>query len=175
MSGDRTIIPTNLMSWPRVENLLPDQKLIIYALWANRFQNCCGCFQLPIAMFSVSVSIKERAVEDALQEFKRRELVDIDDKTGELYVLDWLRFHTFKTPRSLGIYWRQVDRVQSEKLRKVIHRKSAMFNLNPDKTVTYTPNNNSNNINNNINNIGGARPGESWEEFRFRMKQEGRA
>ena len=102
MSGDRTIIPTNLMSWPRVENLLPDQKLIVYSLWANRFQNCSGCFLLPLSMFSVSISIKEQAVQDALHEFQRRELVDADWKTGEIYILDWLRFHSFKTGRSLA-------------------------------------------------------------------------
>lgn len=171
MSGDRTIIPTNLMSWPRVENLLPDQKLIVYALWANRFQNCCGCFQLPLSMFSVSVSIKERAVEDALQEFKRRELVDMDDKTGEIYVLDWLRFHTFRTGKSLAIYWKQVDRVQSERLREVIHSKSALFNLTREKSDSYSPNNNTNYINNNTN-INKARPGESWDEFKWRTRQE---
>ncbi len=173
MSADRTIIPTNLMSCPRVENLLPDQKLIVYALWANRFQNCSGCFQLPLAMFSVSVSIKEQSVQDALHEFQRRELIDADWQTGEVYVLDWLRFHSFKTGKSLAIYWKQVDRVQSQRLSEVIHRKSALFNLIREKTDTYSPNNNINNINTNSNNS--ARPGESWEEFKFRLRQEGRA
>lgn len=172
MAGDRVIIPTNLLSWPRVENLLPDQKLIVYALWANRFINCSGCYELPLAMFSVSVSIKEQAVEGALQEFKRRELVDLDEITGEIYVLDWLRFHSFKTGKSLAIYWRQVDRVQSKRLKEIIHRKSALFNLVREKTDTYPPNNNSNYINNNSNK---AHPGESWEEFKWRTRQEGRA
>ncbi len=171
MSGDRTIIPTNLMSWPRVENLLPDQKLIVCALWANRFQNCSGCFLLPLSMFSVSVSIKEQAVQDALHEFQRRDLIDADWKTGEVYVLDWLRFHSFKTGRSLAIYWRQVDRVQSDQLREVIHRKSVLFKLSRDKSVSYPPNNNLNYFNSNSNNE--ARPGETWGEFNLRRMRGG--
>lgn len=32
---DARLVPINLMAWPRVRDLLPDQKLIVYHLWAT--------------------------------------------------------------------------------------------------------------------------------------------
>ncbi|ASU38152.1 hypothetical protein hmeg3_07455 [Herbaspirillum sp. meg3] len=53
---------------------------------------------------------------DAIDEFRRRGLLDLDKDTGEVYVIDWPRWHLFKTPAALGALRSSVNRIQSKKL-----------------------------------------------------------
>lgn len=125
---EKVLVPTNFMSWPRVKNLLPDQKLIARELWCNQFIKMCGAYQLPAEMFAVSLGLSVVAVEAALADFERLELIVWDKKTGEVYVLDWLRFHKFK-----GIwltnYLGEISKIESTKIQKIIIEKSILAGL----------------------------------------------
>ncbi len=134
--SEKRIVPSNLMSWPRIKNLLPDQKLIIYHLWATA-TSAAGCWLLDSAGCAAALSLKEEALADALDEFERRQLVKIDKETGEIFILDWFRWHTFKTAARQDLLQNDIKKIQSTSLQKII-AEAAKSHL-PEKTDTCAP------------------------------------
>ena len=131
-------VPTNLMSWPRVANLLPDQKLVIYHLWASRYTTPSGCYLLPIASFAVELGLSVPALQEALQQFAKQRLIDLDPDTGEIFVLDWFRFH--KTAgRGRKIIVDSIAKIQSARLKRYVIEKSGLADPSPGKSNTCSP------------------------------------
>lgn len=136
---EKMLVPSNFMSWPRIRDLLPDQKLIARELWCNQFVRMGGAYILPIPMFSASLSIAESAILAALVDFEKRELIAWDEKTGEIYNLDWLRVHTFK-PLFLNQYFKDLENIQSEKIKKIVGEKTKIANIKkPDSKPAPSP------------------------------------
>gem|GEM_PF-3770120 len=127
--ADSRPIPTNLLSWPGICKLLPEQKLIIYYLWANRFTKTCGCYEFPIQMASVELSISDVALEEAINDFCRLGFIEVDNATGEVYVLAWLRFHKFKNVVQQVMYWTSVGQIQSERLAQLVIERAKIKNI----------------------------------------------
>jgi hypothetical protein len=125
---DKMIVPSNFMSWPRIADLLPDQKLIARELWCNVFCRPHGCYALSIPMFSASLSLTAASVLEALRDFERRELIIFDEVTSEIYIMDWLRFHTF-SGWAIGNYWKGVSDIRSPRLKKIVTEKSVVFGM----------------------------------------------
>lgn len=118
--AESRLVPTNLLSWPGLAKLLPDQKLIAGYLWFNRFTKACGCYEFPRQMATVELSISDAALDDALLDFQRRGIIDLDETTGELYVMAWLRFHKFKNVVQQVMYWTSVGQIQSDRLLRLV-------------------------------------------------------
>ena len=125
--AESRLTPCNLMAWPRVRNLLPDQKLITYHLWAS-CPEACGCCLLDLGAFQGALNITIAALQEALREFQRRGLVAMDEETGEVFILDWFRFHKFNTGVRQRLLADSLRRVQSPDLRALI-----------EKTMSYSP------------------------------------
>lgn len=117
--AEKRIVPANLMAWPRIKNLLPDQKLLIYHLWATA-DSAAGCWLLDSAGFAAALSLKEEALADALEEFERRELVKMERETGEIFIMDWFRWHTFKNAARRGLLEADALKIRSTALRKLV-------------------------------------------------------
>ena len=113
---DTRAVTCNFLSWPKIVNLLPDQKFIGTYLFFCPDANACGCFFLSRPRAAADLSLTVDALEEALHEFERRKLVVLDRETGELFVLDWPRWHNFRTPASRGALWASIDRIQSAHL-----------------------------------------------------------
>jgi hypothetical protein len=62
------------------------------------------------------MSMTAPSLDDALNEFKRRGLIELDKETGEIFVSDWPRWHHYKTPAALGALQASVDKIQSRRL-----------------------------------------------------------
>lgn len=92
--AESRLVPCNLMAWPKHKDLMPDFKSMVYHLWAT-CQPITGCSLIDIGHFSSSLSITQPAVVDALKSFHQRDIVLMDFKTGEGFILDWYRFHKF--------------------------------------------------------------------------------
>jgi len=122
--AESRLVPTNLMAWPRVRNLLPDQKLIVYHLWAT-CQSAAGCQLLDLAACSGSLSVAQEALLEALDEFSRRGLVDVDKETGEVAIVDWARWHKFDTPPRRRLAEDAIKRIQSPRLRQIVEKSMA--------------------------------------------------
>lgn len=119
---EKTIVPTTLLHWPRVADLLPNQKLIVLRLWAAPWLSGLGVGQLPLVAEAATLSLTSSALDDALREFERRELVVRDEETGEIFVRDWFRFHIFKG-RAVEIARGELKKIRSEKIRAAVKKR----------------------------------------------------
>lgn len=119
---DIRCVPTNILTWPAVADMLPDQKHLFVYLWYSRFATSTGCYQLPRGMAAVELSFSEAALNDALLDFERRNLIAIDDETSELFVLSWFRFNTFKSGPRRRILAAEFKKIQSSKLRQIVEK-----------------------------------------------------
>lgn len=139
---EKTIIPTTLLHWPRVADLLPDQKLIVLRLWSAPWLSGIGVGQLPLSAEAATLSLSAAALDDALREFERRELIVRDEETGEIFIRDWFRFHIFKG-RAVDIAKVELTKIRSAKIRAAV-QKLAPETLFSDKSTTSLPNHNHN-------------------------------
>jgi hypothetical protein len=56
------------------------------------------------------------SLSDALDEFARRSLISRDKETGEIWIVDWPRWHLYNTPQARGALWSAIGKIQSRKL-----------------------------------------------------------
>lgn len=114
---DRTIVPTNLLSWPRVKNLIPDHKLIVLGLWQNPFITPCGVYFIDLDMFSGMLGFNKVNVDQAINDFVAKGIIEFDFETSEVLISDWWRFHKCESPAQVNMTQKSVDKIQSDKLR----------------------------------------------------------
>jgi hypothetical protein len=122
--AESRIVPTNLMAWPLNKNLLPDQKLINYHLWATAAQDC-GCFLLDFSAFSAHVSLAEEALLESIKDFAKKKIIDFDHETGEVYIRGWYRFHKFQNLQQIKRLKNSLKKIQSIRLRELVEQELA--------------------------------------------------
>lgn len=110
------ILPTNFFAWPRVRDLITQQKFICSYLWVNRYTDACGCYLLPISAAAAEMSMSENSLPDALDEFERRKLIEFDEETGEILIVDWFRWHRLNA-RSRPLVERGIGKIISSVLK----------------------------------------------------------
>lgn len=138
---DKTILPTNLLDWPRVAPRLPEEKLILVGCWiGGGWMRSCGCGMLPLRPFAATLGFSPDSLQTGLRNLSAKgvELLAIDETTGELFVMDWFRFHTFKSPVSISIAQRDIQKTVSEPLKKLILEKSKTCLPTATRTATRT-------------------------------------
>ena len=133
---ESSLVPTNLLDWPRCNNLLPDQRLILLWLWSAPWLSCAGSGAVPIRAAAATLGLSGDALARGISDLVKLKLVALDHETGELFILDWFRFHKFKTPVSLKSLASAIKKVQSEALKNEITIKSA--GCFPTSTSTST-------------------------------------
>lgn len=133
---ESSLVPTNLLNWPRVARRLPEEKLILLSLWAAPFMGCAGFGELPLCPFAASIGISPEALETGIANLVAAGLIITDVDTGEVAILDWFRFHHFKTPTSKQILTREIDKIRSGAIKTVISEKS--ISCLPTATSTST-------------------------------------
>ena len=143
---DRTIVPTNLLSSPKVKNLIPDHKLIVLALWQNPFITPCGVYFIDLDMFSSMLGFTKLNVEQAIVDFEEKCILKFDINTSEILICDWWRFHLCKTPVQISIIQKSVDKIQSDSLKteffeRIKHVSSKINDLRPNYNTTTTETN----------------------------------
>ncbi len=118
MSVDTRPVPTNLLRWPRTRDLISQQKGILMYLWAHPQQTACGCYLLPLDATAADLSMTSGSLADALGEFCRRGLTELDPATGEILLPDWFRFYTPRTPAARGAVEAAINKILSTELRQ---------------------------------------------------------
>lgn len=116
MSVETRPVPVHIMRWPKIRDLVSQQKSIYAFLYFNSDTSACGCYLLGIDSSAADLGITGSIVEDALHEFVRRGLVERDTETGEILVVDWPRWHRFETTAARGALWASIHKIQSRKL-----------------------------------------------------------
>ncbi|MFZ5580134.1 MAG: hypothetical protein ACOZAQ_06710 [Pseudomonadota bacterium] len=119
--AESRLVPCNLMAWPKIRNLLPDQKLIVYHLWAT-CQSAVGCQLLDLWAFQGALSITHEVLMDTLGELANKGIVEVDEETGEVAIADWGRWHKFNTPPRRRLAEDAIKHIQSPRLRKIVEK-----------------------------------------------------
>lgn len=132
---DRTIIPTNLLDWPRCQSLLPDQRLILLWVWSCPYMTAAGHGFVPVKPAAATLGLDPEALVGGLDSLEQAGLIARDASTGEIFVLDWYRFHRFKGPAAASVA-SSIKKVQSERLKRLILEKS--MGCLPTTTTTTT-------------------------------------
>lgn len=116
MSVDTRPVPCNVLAQTRIRDLITQQKFIYTYLYFCPDATACGCFLFSIERAAADMSMTPNSLNDAMDEFARRGLIDRDKITGEIWIVDWLRWHRFNTPQARGALWASINKIQSRKL-----------------------------------------------------------
>ena len=133
---ESSIVPTNLLNWPRVAGRMPEEKLILIAIWAAPWLSCAGVGMLPLRPFAASLGLSAEATETGIGNLVSAGLLELDMGTYEIQVCDWFRFHRFKTARSVGILLAGIEKIQSERIKNGCIKQSNTYL--PTATSTST-------------------------------------
>ncbi len=139
---ESSLVPTNLLDWPRCESLLPDQRLILLSLWSSRYLNCAGTGMYPIRPAASSLGLSPDALDGGLNTLETAKLIDRDKETGEIFILDWFRFHHFKTEMSQKMLDAAIGKIASARLKNIVIEKSGGYlptttsSASPSSTTT---------------------------------------
>jgi len=135
---ESSIVPTNLLNWPRVAGRMPEEKLILIAIWAAPWLSCAGVGMLPLRPFAASLGLSAEATETGIGNLVSAGLLDLDMGTYEIQVCDWFRFHRFKTARSVGILLAGIGKIQSERIKNGCIKQSSTYLPTATATATST-------------------------------------
>lgn len=124
---ESSLVPTNLLNWPRVAVRLPEEKLILLSVWAAPWLSCAGVGMLPLRPFAASMGLSAEATETGIDNLVTAGLLDFDKSTYEIQVCDWFRFHRFKPGRSVGILIAGIDKIQSERIKNACIKQSITY------------------------------------------------
>lgn len=135
---DKTLIPTNLLSWPKCGGLLPDQRLILLWLWACPYLSSAGCGLVPLPAAAATLGLDVDAFRGGLDTLVSAGLIEFEKETGELFIVDWFRFHTFKSSVAKRCFDSDLKKVQSQRLKNMIAEKSKTCFPTATATATAT-------------------------------------
>ena len=123
MSGVETRpVPVNILEWPKVRDMIQQHKNIYTELWYNPNASACGCFLYGLEATAARLGMTSGSLQDAIPDFVRRNLIDFDKATGEVFVIDWPRWHNFKTPAGQGALAASIGKIQSSRLRALVEK-----------------------------------------------------
>lgn len=135
---DRSIVPTNLLNWPRCRGLLPEQKLILIYLWASPEISCAGAGLIALAPAAATLGFSAAALETGLENLRDAGLLSLDKETGEVFIKDWFRFHTFKNEKALQILDSAIKKIESGTIKRAVTMEKNKL-INSAENVTNTP------------------------------------
>lgn len=135
-------VPCNLDGWPGVTDLVVDYKFLLHVLWSS-----------PSSLVSVigvggpgtierlisAARTDETVVLEALREFERRGLVVIDEKTREVCIRGWLRFHNLEGRWRIAAR-KAYENVVSNKIKGVLVAHEGVKAFFPEKSTVITAN-----------------------------------
>lgn len=122
---EKTIVPTNLLDWPRCADLLPEQKLILLWLWCCQWLSCAGVGIVPPRPAAATLGLSPEALMGGLKDLARRKLIIVDGDSGEIFICDWFRFHEFKSPVGVGTLASAIKKIQSGTIKDIVIEKSV--------------------------------------------------
>ena len=117
---ESSLVPTNLLNWPRIAPMLPELKLLVLALWSSPYMSMCGCGLVPLRPFASTLGLSPESTQSALDILEQAGLIVSDRTTGEIFVRDWFRFHKFATVKIYVGLLRSVEKIESLELKTLV-------------------------------------------------------
>jgi len=133
---ESSLVPTNLLNWPQVARRLPEEKLLLMALWSAPWISCAGYGELPLCPFAASIGISPESTETGISNLEQAGLVFSDELTAELALDGWFRFHKFKTPLSQKMLEREIGKIRSVVIKSIVVEKSKYCLPTPPSAST---------------------------------------
>lgn len=121
---ESSLVPTNLMEWPLVAGLLPEQKFIFERLWASGWIKSTGWGELQLLSLAASISLTSAATMTGIFNLRELGLVAFDEETNEIFIVDWFRFHKFKG-LGVAIAKKELQKIRSNIIKNLILEKSS--------------------------------------------------
>lgn len=141
MMRESSLVPTRLLSWPRCSSLVPDLKLILLSLWSSPYLSSAGAGIYPVKEAAAALGLDSEALRGGIDALVSTGLVAHDDQTGEIFILDWFRFHRFRQGRGVTILEREISKIESPHIRAAVlgARQSAAFRGAPPPPAPAPP------------------------------------
>ncbi len=133
---EKSFVPTNLFTSFKLADALPEVKLVAASIWISPHISCVGVGEIPLAPLAATVGLAKEQTATALRLLEDAEAIAMDRETGEIFILDWFRFNTFKKGVSTEIANKQIEKIRSEHLKALIREKSR--GCFPTATATAT-------------------------------------
>jgi hypothetical protein len=121
---ESSLVPTNLMEWPLVSGLLPEQKFIFERLWASGWIKSTGWGELQLLSLAASISLTSAATLTGIFNLCALGLIVFDEETNEIFISEWFRFHKFKGI-GVAIAKKEIQKIRSIKIKNLILDKSS--------------------------------------------------
>jgi len=121
---ESSLVPTNLMEWPSVAALLPEQKFILERLWASGWIKSTGWGELHLLSLAASISMTPAATLSGIYHLRDAGLVVYDEETNEIFICNWFRFHKFRGV-GVAIAKKEILKIRSTSIRSLILEKSS--------------------------------------------------
>lgn len=137
---EKSIVPTSLLDWPRADGLLSDQRYIFLWLWSSPYITSAGAGHLPVRAAAATLGLSPDALADGLSTLQTAGLIDLDEQTGEVMIVDWFRWHSFKNGTQQRCLALDINRIRSERLKNAIREKSTTCVTTITTTITETEN-----------------------------------
>lgn len=135
---ESTILPTNLLDWPRCGALLPDQRLILIWLWGSPYMTAAGWGFVPLKPSAATLGLEPAALAGGLGTLEDAGLIIWDQATSEVAILDWYRFHKFRPGTPARAAAASIKKIQSERVKNMILEKSTGYLPTATATATTT-------------------------------------
>lgn len=111
---DRVIVPTNMLIWPKIKNMVPDHKLIFCGLWQNTQVSSSGAYFIDLDIYAAFLGFSRSVLEKAINDYVELNLVVFDESTSEIFIIDWWRFHKCDSRPQIGAVQRSVNKLKSD-------------------------------------------------------------
>lgn len=141
---ESSLVPTNLLTTRRVADLLPEQKLLLISLWSAPWISCAGAGEIQ-STWASAISLTNGAFLTGLKTLENQGLIQIDEDSDELLVVDWFRFHKFSRPIQKRNLETAIKKIRSERIKKLIDNKinelknNININININNYTTTSP------------------------------------
>ena len=134
---EKSFVPTNLFTSHKLADALPEVKLVAASIWISPHLSCVGVGEIPLAPLAATVGLAKEQTATALRLLEQAEAIAMDPETGEIFILDWFRFNTFKKGVAAEIARKQIEKIKSERIKALVAEKSK--GCLPTAAATATP------------------------------------
>ena len=82
---------------------------------------------LPLQPFAAALGLSPEATMAGIENLVQKDLLQFDTNTYEVSIIDWFRFHKFKSPVSLRILESDISKIASETISESVRSRSKAY------------------------------------------------
>jgi hypothetical protein len=115
-------IHVTFWSDPFILELTPEEKYFYLYLMTNPHTTQCGVYELPSRIIELETGYNRETIAKLLNRFEGYGKIKYDDKTTEVFLVNWLKFNLTSSPKVIGCIRRELENVKNDGFRRQISR-----------------------------------------------------